>query len=871
MNNRPRRRRFQGNQNLKAACPGNQAILDQLVRQRSARDGGNFTWTLQRAIGSVQQCPQAITSYQQAMALKHVGPYLANVMMGSRQERVVDSSSSNSNSRSDGAGTRKRAQTSSLLTTTTTTTPTSEETTTNDESAREKRRRKPPPPVASSSSNSSSLVATASSSSSSCSTKERAYQQTIAHALDWKQQYTSLHWKVVLLVDGRERKSQHIQAKCQMSGIPCQERHLPIGDMAWIVQGITTEDDNNNNNNNHIDNAVAVELMLGTIIERKTTADLKASLFGTRYAEQRLRLQHCGLPQVLFLIEGNFLQQQQQQLLFRCPADTLHSAMWETRLHLGFGILQTAHLDDTVQTLKRMHRRILQRTFPSAFYRHHDRMALPTFTEAVDARETTTAKSTTRSRRQSTSSTSSSSGSKNYRRRRRNIHSLVEMTFDVEPTLALGMERFITYAELKAKVERDREAATKSVGKIHLAMLKQVPTCSSKKCHAVQQSFPTAHCLLAAYDQDESEEHRKSLVADADICTNDNRQATARDLKIGLRSAEELYIAYGIADAEDEALRQGQKKNKKSSASDNVRDDGDAVTKNPNAMESAEVARLHRASETALTNNTTATSTMPENTGSPKPPPTRGSPARRPLLRQERHVDLLETTSDEECANNNNNNNAGVCLNNTSFWDSSPSHKENEDCTQKPPPATTTRESPAHRPLLRQERHVDLLETTSDEECVNNNNDAGVGLNSTSFWDSSPPHKENKEGWSVKKSRRAAATGLSSSKDTSTDTTLANKRMTRRSSSSTPPPDESGTLRHLLDHHDNDRLFSLCQRRTRPASLESCASTNALLLLDSSDDDDDDDDDYHNRVTTASHPPSRKKRGTEVEVIELSD
>jgi hypothetical protein len=269
--------------------------------------------------------------------------------------------------------------------------------------------------------------------------------------------------------------------------------------------------------------------MLGTIIERKTTEDLKSSLFGTRYWEQRLRLQHSGIPQVLFLIEGDLTKE-----LFNCPAETLHTAVMETRLHLGFQIVQTEHMAGTVAALKSMHRRILQRSFPHAFGRAQE--ALPTFAEAgaagVRRRE-------------------SFPPQDHHRRRRRRLQSLMEMTFDSEPVPPLGESRFVTYKELKAKVERDREAGKQTIGGIHAAMLKQVATISGKKVQALTRAYQTTGHLLQAFSDEPDEDARKAMVTD--LPTHEPGQATARVLKVGPRSAAELYVAYGMHYDDDES------------------------------------------------------------------------------------------------------------------------------------------------------------------------------------------------------------------------------------------------------------------------------------------------------------------------------
>lgn len=46
-------------------------------------------------------------------------------------------------------------------------------------------------------------------------------------------------WKVILVVDGRERKSQMVVARCQQVGIPCEERGKYAGTSGFRKQAYT--------------------------------------------------------------------------------------------------------------------------------------------------------------------------------------------------------------------------------------------------------------------------------------------------------------------------------------------------------------------------------------------------------------------------------------------------------------------------------------------------------------------------------------------------------------------------------------------------------------------------------------------------------
>jgi ERCC4-type nuclease len=426
----------------KAKNAANQAALDRLHELKEKSVNTKYVHTVSRAISSLATCPNAITTRKAAVEqLKYVGPHMAKVILPHHEAptRTVSRGSSVDSS----TDTRKQT----------------------------KKKRKLPTTVTA---NASKEIA--------ASAKQVAYEKAVEHATALK--LPSGPWKVILLLDGREHNAEHVQAKLQMSGIPCEQRHLPIGDMAWLAR------------------CGDVEIMLGTICERKQVNDLASSLFGTRYAEQRLRLQHCGLPQLLLLVEGN------TSTVHNCPGDTLETAMMETRVQLNFQVIQTKHLDDTVRFLKNVHRRILQRAFPSAFGNDLP-TAIPSFS------------------------------SPHRKRRRRNQKiSLVDIVFDEPPVPPLGMSRFVTYTQLKTRVERDREAGTRTVGAIHAAMLKQIPTLSLKKVHAIQQAYPTPKALFGTYIG-LSPEDGKTLVQD--FLSNTGMERTCR---VGPKSAEEVYHAY---------------------------------------------------------------------------------------------------------------------------------------------------------------------------------------------------------------------------------------------------------------------------------------------------------------------------------------
>lgn len=216
-------------------------------------------------------------------------------------------------------------------------------------------------------------------------------------------------------------------------------------------------------------------------------------------------------------------------------------------------------MDETVQTLKRFHRRILQRTFPEAFGIDDD--ALPTFASP------TANTSRNRKQQQQFPSFAEAGTTKKNRRRKRRPESLVEMVMDTTPVPPFGQSRFITYSELKCKIERDREAGTKTVGAIHGAMLRQI--CGNVKVQAIRQSFPTPASLLQAYDDVAGNPKTQAeLVADCVDTSNSIDGKASR--KVGPKTASEVYIAYCSTPYEEDNDGESEEETRPSSTKTNV-------------------------------------------------------------------------------------------------------------------------------------------------------------------------------------------------------------------------------------------------------------------------------------------------------------
>jgi ERCC4-type nuclease len=473
---------YPGKKPPKAKCAENQKLIDKLFEKRestlrNARPGANsfYPKTLKIALDNIVKLKDAITSYEQAQTIKGVGASTANILFPNTVLSKSDKAAATA-AWSDVESTASSKLSSRLQQQRTRTTQTDAAT-----------------------------------------KKFTTYHKEVQLAQAWPRH--TLQWRVVLLVDEREREKVQMESKCFMAKIPCEKRTLAIGDFVWVAQGFDKQKLNGRAGCQSTEATKPVlELVLGTIIERKTISDLASSIKGTRYVEQRMRLKHSGLPQLLLLVEGDVYKDARNER----ETKMCHTAQWETRLYEGFQIVQTANLTETIATLKRLHRRILQRTFPLAFYDE----ALPTFCSPDATGE-----------RAATPQNSS-------RRRRRRNESLMEMMFDIDPEPMKGMDRYMSYKELAAKIMMDRESATRTIAMIHAAMLKQVPKVENKKIEAIVKVYPTPHHLFTAYDERSSDSAKRDLVSS--LPTSDG----VRKLTVGLVSSKNVYTAYAVDQSE---------------------------------------------------------------------------------------------------------------------------------------------------------------------------------------------------------------------------------------------------------------------------------------------------------------------------------
>lgn len=122
---------------------------------------------------------------------------------------------------------------------------------------------------------------------------------------------------MTLVIDYRE--------KALLSRLPAETKNLILGDVCIQKDGQDV-----------------------IILERKTVADLSASIIDGRYQEQSFRLLESNLPphRIVYLIEGSLDREQSIQ------KKGLISAMISLWFTKGFSVVQTSSVDETVEYLQ---------------------------------------------------------------------------------------------------------------------------------------------------------------------------------------------------------------------------------------------------------------------------------------------------------------------------------------------------------------------------------------------------------------------------------------------------------------------------------------------------------------------------------------
>ena len=105
------------------------------------------------------------------------------------------------------------------------------------------------------------------------------------------------------------------------------------------------------------------------IIERKTLADLAASIKDGRYAEQSYRLTHTKIHNhnIIYLIEGN-MKREKERNFGRIEPSTLYSAMVSLQYHKGFSVMRTNDITESVTYVTRLIHKLTKEKDKPSYY-----------------------------------------------------------------------------------------------------------------------------------------------------------------------------------------------------------------------------------------------------------------------------------------------------------------------------------------------------------------------------------------------------------------------------------------------------------------------------------------------------------------------
>jgi crossover junction endonuclease MUS81 len=95
------------------------------------------------------------------------------------------------------------------------------------------------------------------------------------------------------------------------------------------------------------------------VIERKSVADLGASICDGRAREQKARLLNTGIhrDRVMFLVEGN-LNKTLDKKVGSLPVGTLFGSMINTQFRDGVRVWRTSSLSETAEFVKKLHQKL---------------------------------------------------------------------------------------------------------------------------------------------------------------------------------------------------------------------------------------------------------------------------------------------------------------------------------------------------------------------------------------------------------------------------------------------------------------------------------------------------------------------------------
>lgn len=208
------------------------------------------------------------------------------------------------------------------------------------------------------------------------------------------------------------------------------------------------------------------------VFERKSLADLAASIRDGRYKEQSLRLQafpgvHCH--NVIYILEGDFSRYNER--FSKIGKAALQSAMCSLNYYKGFSVVRTMSIIETYELVHSYANKLAASPAP---YGHYHRFAPPTQDEEGDV--------------------------------------VVHVGAQGGARITVGSPTYCSV--LKVKQVKSENITPQNIGEI---MLCNIPGVSSKTASVIMKKYPTMRALMDA-------------LATADNCLDDIRLETQRKL-----------------------------------------------------------------------------------------------------------------------------------------------------------------------------------------------------------------------------------------------------------------------------------------------------------------------------------------------------
>jgi len=120
-----------------------------------------------------------------------------------------------------------------------------------------------------------------------------------------------------------------------------------------------------------ISSSAASIFVLDCVVERKTMADLAASIPDKRYVEQKSRLQAAGVRSSVYLVEGERVEVPAQCI--KITVQHLKTAIIEINAVFGLNVMRTRNMEHSISCLHNMHRQVearFRKLNPNPHIRH---------------------------------------------------------------------------------------------------------------------------------------------------------------------------------------------------------------------------------------------------------------------------------------------------------------------------------------------------------------------------------------------------------------------------------------------------------------------------------------------------------------------